>query len=438
LKQRLATESDADISETIRGILPSLVPHPAQSEKPRDSDEDAPELIQNLLSSVFPGLVFRTQPQSTPSTEQAQPSVSDKGKGKAPAVHFEEPQQSAPKPESAGETFADILRHVVELSKATPTRRSPDEAGPSGSSHSSPPPARPAVTEREQAQIDRAIALSSVEHVQSTLTKLQTEFAPPAELDHYTPSTDDRDETESVSSVSSSDLTKLIPYTSANKPVYKYENELSGLLEELDRIDSHGDAEVREKRKVVVKAIETALKGVEDLVGEVVGKRLSLISTTTPVVEVPLKGFDVEEDVAEATSAPEQVETPVAADEPPTQVQETIETPAEASSPVDEAVPEAIADVPAESTPTESDVEASTVTITPASVEVVSVTEREQTQSQVQANAPENVATFLLPEQASPPSPAKKPQETDIDTDDEVLVLDSDVEKSDWSELEEH
>jgi len=143
----------------------------------------------------------------------------------------------------------------MELSRSTTAPRSPGEAGPAESSPC-PPSARPAVTKREQGQIDRVIALSSVEHVQGALTGLQTGFVLPTELDHYTPSIGDRDETASVSSASSSNITKLVPYTSANKSVHKYENELNGLLEELDRIGSHGDAEVREKRKEVVQAVE--------------------------------------------------------------------------------------------------------------------------------------------------------------------------------------
>ena len=406
LKLRLAGESDADITESIQNVLSSLEPRPVQSEKPEDSEEDAAKIIENFLSSIFPGLVSRTQPQSSPSTEQAQPSVSDKGKGKARAVDLKEPQKPAQKPKSTDEAFADILRHVMELSKAAPAPRSPDEAGPSRSPRSSPSTAQPAVTEKEQAQIERAIALSSVEHVQDTLTKLQTGFVLPTGLDHYVASADYRDETASVSSVSSSDLTKLIPYTSTNKPVYKYENELNGLLEELDRIDSRGDAEVREKRKEVVKAVEKALEGVEHAVGEAVEKRLSLTSTTTLYAEEPLKGFDVDGEVAEdVTPAPEQVETPAVADE-------------------------VIAP--------ESDVEASTATITPDSVEPASVTEPELTQPQVQVEAPETADTFLVPEQVTPPSPVMRPREIDTDTDEEVLVLDSDVEKSDWSELEEH
>ena len=58
--------------------------------------------------------------------------------------------------------------------------------------------------------------------------------------------------------------------------MYKYKYVLNGLLERLDRIDSHGDAEVREKRKEVVKAVESALEEVECADGEAVEKRLSL------------------------------------------------------------------------------------------------------------------------------------------------------------------
>jgi len=233
----------------------------------------------------------------------------------------------------------------------------------------------------------------------------------------------------------------LIPYTNTNKPVYKYENELSGLLEELDKIDSHGDAEVREKRKVVVKAVEKALKGVEHVVGEAVGKRLSLVS-----VEEPFKGFDVDEDVTgEVSPAPEEVETPVVVDKvavpklfTPDQMEERVVTSVERSSPGDKALPESDAhavsdtttDLPIEPTSTESDVEASTATITPGFVELASVTESEPTQSQVQVGARETLNAFLLPEQVPPPSPAMNPRE--------ILVFNSDSEKSDWSELEEH
>ena len=451
LKKRLAAESDADVTKPIRNIIPSLEPRPAQSEKPKDTSEDAADLVENLLSSIFPGLVSHTQPQPAPSTEKSQPSVAGEGKGKARAVDVEVPQKPAPKSESAGESFVDILRHIMEVSKSTPAPRSPDEAGPSGSSSSSSSPARPAVTEREQAQIDRAIALSSVEQVQSTLAKLQTEFVLPSELDHYTPSDDDRDETASISSASSSNIAKLIPHTSINKPVYKYENELNGLLEELDRIDSHGDAEVREKRKGVVKAIEKALEGVERVVGEAVEKRLSLVSSTTPPADGLLKGFDVGEEVIEdIVPTQEQAIIPVVIDdavvpEPFTsvQVEETPVVPAEVPSLINDTLPKSdtsvvldpAADLPTEPASNESDVQASTATITPASVELTPATETESAESQVPVDVLGTVDT-LSPEEVSPPSPAEKPQEVGNDTDEEVVELDSDAEKSDWSEVE--
>jgi len=231
--------------------------------------------------------------------------------------------------------------------------------------------------------------------------------------------------------------------------VYKYETELNGLLEGLDKIDSYGDAEVREKRKEVVKAVEKALEGVEHAIGEVVEKRLSLIPAATPTTEESVRGFDVDEDVTEGVSpAGELVDAKVVditAPESPAsiQVEEAVVAATEMADPVEDRLPEsdtsividATTDLPAEPTFTGPDFGASTVTIAPATVELTPLTELEQTTPQVQVDVSETVDTFLLPEQVSLPSPAKKPEEVGSDTD-EVLVLDSDVEKSDWSELE--
>ena len=377
----------------------------------------------------------------------------DKGKGRARTVDLEESQKPTPKPKSTEETLADILRHIVEISKATPTPCFPNEAGPSGSSpsHST---AKPAVTEREQAQIDCAIALSSVEQFHNSLTRLRTNSVLPTELGHYATSTGDRDETSSVSSTLSSDLTKLIPYTNTNKPVYKYENELNGLLQELDKVDSHGNAEVRQKRKQVVKAVERALECVGDAVGEAVEKQLLLVFTTTPATEESLKGFDVDKNVTEEVApAPEQAETLVVVDEvivpepfTQNQVNENIVTSMEGFSPIDKTLPESNApavsematDLPVEPTSTKSDIETSMAMITTTSVELTPVTELKPTQSQIQVNTLESVDMFLLPEQVTPPSPVIKPREINVDTDDDILVLNSNIEKSDWSKLEEH
>ncbi|KAF9785091.1 hypothetical protein BJ322DRAFT_1218799 [Thelephora terrestris] len=448
LKQRIAGESDADITQPIKNILSALEPRPAESKERKASNQDASGL-ENILTSIFPGLNFRAQPEPIPSTEQVKTSVPDRGKGKTRAVDVEDPKKSETGPESTEEVLANILRHVMGLSESAPIPRSPDEAGPSGSSSSSQ--AKPAVTEGEQVQIDRAIALSQVERAQNTLTRLQTDFVLPTELDHYAPSIDERDETASISSVSSSDLTKFIPYTHVNKPVYKYENELHGLLEELDRIDSHGDIEVREKRRAVVKAVEKALEGVERVVGEAVEKRLSIVSNAVEAPQEPLNS-DVDDNVTkEALDTQDQVDATVIVNndsvpEPsiPVLAEETILSSAGVPSSVDEVlpeiatltVPEMAADLPSEQTLSEQ-VEASTTQVTSDSVTSDVGTEAEPTGPEVHSDAPEIVATFLLPGKASPPSPIQQFQKIDSDSESEVFSLDGDAERSDWSEVEQ-
>ena len=286
LKQHLSSDSDPNVTEQIRNILTPPGSHPVHSEKAENPNDDRVKLVQDFLSSIFPGLVFEAQPEAGDNETD-------------PASRAEGHREFTQKP---GSTNATTAPGPLPLDPS-PTRESA-------------PPVKPTVVETEQVP-DRTTSLSSIEHIRNNLTKLRADFAFPTELDQYPPSADDHDETASVSSLSSSDLTKLIPYTSANKPVYKYEQALNGLLEGLDRIESHGDAEVRDKRKEVVKAIEKALEGVEHAVGEAVKERLSLIPTTSLVTEEPPKGFDVDYDVTEAVvlgSAEEQVGAPVVAD----------------------------------------------------------------------------------------------------------------------------
>ena len=101
----------------------------------------------------------------------------------------------------------------------------------------------------------------------------------------------------SVSLVSSSNITRPIPCTSANKSVHKYEHALNGLLE-------HGDGEVREKIKEVVRAVESASEEVERIVGEVIEKRLSY---ATSITEEPIMGFEVDEDMVAPSSTAKQI-----------------------------------------------------------------------------------------------------------------------------------
>ena len=80
-------------------------------------------------------------------------------------------------------------------------------------------------------------------------------ISPSPILNHCIPPINDDGEVVPVSSTLLSDFTKLVPYATTTKLVYKYEHELNGLLKELDGIN-RGDAEVRGKRKEVIKAVE--------------------------------------------------------------------------------------------------------------------------------------------------------------------------------------
>lgn len=408
LKQRLAS-----------GSATNLTSADSRPVHPENFDEDSAELVKSFLSSLFPDLVFHVRPVTSSST--AQPKTGDNGKREARILDIKDPKESAQKPGSA------------------------DAAATSGSPNSLP--IEETVIEPEQTQADRVTTLSSIEHIRNNFTKLQTGFILPAELDHYATSTDDHDETASVSSASSSDLTKLIPYTSPNKPVYKYEHELNELLEVLDGIKSHGDTEVRDKRKEVVKAVERALEGVERAVGEVVKKRLSFVASSTPATEEPLKGLNVNEDIInEVAPVPtrERVDAPATEQSTSAQSEVAIITFVEESSATGKPFSES--DTPAVSddatttlhvgpSPTEFDLGPSALNATPESVEVP-VTEAELTEPRILTEEEDTVDAFLLNEEGLPPSPMKKHQLTDSDTDDEVLVLVDDEEQSDWSEIE--
>ena len=217
-------------------------------------------------------------------------------------------------------------------------------------------------------------------------------------------------------------------------------------MEKLDGIDSHGDVEVGDKRKEVVKAIERALEGLDRIVGEAIEKRLSLVVSSTPVTEDPLNGFDVDGNAVEEfvpVSTKEQIGTQITdnnaevAERSAPDRSKAAAVTLEESTPADEVLPEFnnATSVPyVGSPPTEPDFRPSASIATPEPVEFT-VTELESTESQVPTEEVETAYAFLLKEEAFPLSPVKGRQPVDRDIYDEVLVLDSDGESC-WSEIE--
>ncbi|KAG6877103.1 hypothetical protein C0993_010245 [Termitomyces sp. T159_Od127] len=109
-------------------------------------------------------------------------------------------------------------------------------------------------------------SFDKIRTIEATFIALKENFTLPAELD-FLPSTPS---TPSASSISTSDsdtestsATDHLTYSRLNRSVRSYEQALTVLLEQLDGVESLGDADVRKSRKDVVRRIELALEELE-------------------------------------------------------------------------------------------------------------------------------------------------------------------------------
>lgn len=162
-EQPLASESGVSIPEPIRNIT---FPRPTQLEQP----EDSMKLTENLLSSLFPSLVFRARSAASVETAHIRTKTADNENSKAELWMTENQKGSARKPWS---------------SNVTDTSGSP-EPSPVGESVS---PVEPISIKTEQTQVDSATALLSVENIRHNLIVVLH-----IELGHYPPSAGDCDE----------------------------------------------------------------------------------------------------------------------------------------------------------------------------------------------------------------------------------------------------
>ena len=209
-----------------------------------------------------------------------------------------------PGPEPApmeDEVFADTIREALGASRRTGSHvRSQDEAGPSGTSTSPPAPdvasppsgsaslswTRPSGSDSEQAEIDHAILMSSIEHIENSLHTLRANFVFPARLDCHLPSDTD----SQVSSASPADedtngyIAAYLPTTSANSTVLSFVRELRGLLRQLDHVNSDNDVGAESTKEKVARAINRVLEDVESKVEEAIGKWISLQATGADLV----------------------------------------------------------------------------------------------------------------------------------------------------------
>jgi hypothetical protein len=105
--------------------------------------------------------------------------------------------------------------------------------------------------------------MKRLREIESCFYALEDEFAFPGKLDFVSPSSPTA-RTTPVSTPAS--VTSQLAYTATNHPVRYYEQGLTGLLAQLDSIESNGSEEVRNKRKEVVRKVEHALEELEQRV----------------------------------------------------------------------------------------------------------------------------------------------------------------------------
>ncbi|KAJ7102406.1 hypothetical protein B0H15DRAFT_329526 [Mycena belliarum] len=248
---------------------------------------------------------------------------------------------------------------------------------------------------------DALTSAAEVRAIDASFSALAAEFAFPAELEFSTSRAASPAAGEAEAPIA------RLSYSAKNQGVRFYQQALSGLLAQLDAVESFGDESVRHGRKEVVGRVEGALDELEAVVearwrkwaGKVERKEEVPVAEEAPVVvDAP-----VEEHSAESAAIPESTSTPAVAEAAPALEAASHQPTTDSSLSYPSAA--AAADLVAQSIET----------LRPASP------------SPAASPAPsEDVDTFLLPATAPEPAP-KKPRAAD---DAEVEV------GSDWSEVE--
>ncbi|KAG7090798.1 hypothetical protein E1B28_009882 [Marasmius oreades] len=105
-------------------------------------------------------------------------------------------------------------------------------------------------------------SMETVHTIQAAFAALQQDFVFPAQLD-FTPTSSAAPSPVSSDTETSTPSILKLAYTSRNHPVRYYEQSLSGLLAQLDGVESFGNVEIRTMRKEVVTRVEGALDELE-------------------------------------------------------------------------------------------------------------------------------------------------------------------------------
>ncbi|KAJ3789682.1 hypothetical protein GGU10DRAFT_342566 [Lentinula aff. detonsa] len=217
---------------------------------------------------VLSNIALQEKPKTIEITEPHPVSGSDSRP--VSALSLKEQLEARLNNDQSNEIKDTIQAILASLSNptASPTPPSASETSPNNNSKGKgkAPEPQPNLTPISG---DAHKALESVRAIEASLVALQDEFEFPSDVD-FSPapsrsSSPVRDDVSYTSEFDTPTLRKLA-YTARNHPIRSYEQALSRLLVQLDEIESHGNADVRNSRKAVVARVEGALEELEQKV----------------------------------------------------------------------------------------------------------------------------------------------------------------------------
>ncbi|PCH43171.1 hypothetical protein WOLCODRAFT_164293 [Wolfiporia cocos MD-104 SS10] len=189
----------------------------------RESDSEVRDTVQGLMSKIFGEIVPSVQVATTDSS-----------------------------PSRSGSPTEGVT--VESASPNTTSDVTPAADAVAGSSEDT-------VDAAAAAAASSAASLDIIKDIEASLHTLERNFVLPSRID-FSPAP------SPASTPADTPAPNGLTYTPNNSAVHSYEHSLNGLLAQLDAVESHGDADVRGRRREVVKEVERALQDIERRVEE--------------------------------------------------------------------------------------------------------------------------------------------------------------------------
>ncbi|OCH86829.1 hypothetical protein OBBRIDRAFT_200806 [Obba rivulosa] len=270
---------------------------------------------------------------------------------------------------TSGTTHADAIP-ASSQTRTEPPKSEPASAAEASTSAQAYTPLHrtPALSPRAAARVRafvrarraRHTSLNEIAEIEASLHTLESGFTLPSHLDFERAAEDD---SSTRSTDSASDLG--LRYTSANTPVHAHAHALDALLARLDAVESAGDAAVRGYRRGVVKMVENAIgevrRRVEESRERAERERVERGAENALVADGRAPRVDVEETAVEALQSSDAVEHTDGA----------VAHPDQSSAPAEEpqSVVQPVADVPvSESLPTDIEADAPSPLVLPTAL----------------------------------------------------------------------